>query len=65
MAYLTQWRMALAADLLLDPSSTLDQVARKVGYGSAFALSTAFTRERGITPSEHRSCSAAPGAAPP
>lgn len=65
MAYLTQWRMALAVDLLLDPSSTLDQVARKVSYGSAFALSTAFTRERGITPSEHRSRSAAPGAAPP
>jgi len=65
MAYLTGWRMALAADLLLDPSSTLEQVAREVGYGSAFALSTAFTRERGITPSEHRSRSAAPGAAPP
>lgn len=64
MAYLTGWRMALAADLLLDPSTTLERVARQVGYGSSFSLSTAFTRERGITPSEHRARSAAPDAAP-
>ncbi|MFB9840263.1 AraC family transcriptional regulator, partial [Actinoallomurus acaciae] len=33
--------------------------ARRVGYGSAFALSAAFKRERGISPQEHRA--AAPG----
>lgn len=43
MAYLTGWRMALAADLLLEPTSTAERVAREVGYGSAFALSAAFT----------------------
>jgi AraC-like DNA-binding protein len=54
MRYLTQWRLALAADLLHEPGSTLAAVARQVGYGSAYALSTAFTRERGTTPRDHR-----------
>ncbi|RBM19048.1 AraC family transcriptional regulator [Streptomyces sp. PT12] len=54
MAYLTGWRLQLAAELLRDPEVTLEAVARRVGYGSAFALSTAFKRERGISPSEHR-----------
>lgn len=54
MRYLTQWRLALAADLLREPGSTLASVARQVGYGSAYALSTAFTRERGTSPRDHR-----------
>lgn len=55
MAYLTGWRLALAADLLLEPDATLGSVARRVGYGDGFALSTAFKRVRGISPAEHRS----------
>ncbi len=54
MAYLTGWRLALAADLLCQPELTLEAVARQVGYASAFALSSAFKRERGISPQEHR-----------
>ncbi|WP_123743551.1 AraC family transcriptional regulator [Saccharothrix texasensis] len=54
MAYLTGWRLALAADLLREPSATVAAVARQVGYSTAFALSTAFKRERGVSPSEHR-----------
>jgi AraC-like DNA-binding protein len=54
MAFLTGWRLALAADLLLEPDATLGAVARKVGYGSPFALSAAFKRVRGVTPREHR-----------
>ncbi|GLW27819.1 AraC family transcriptional regulator [Actinoplanes regularis] len=54
MAYLTGWRLALAADLLRDPSLTLGAVARQVGYGSAFALSAAFKRERGLSPQDFR-----------
>lgn len=54
MTYLTGWRLALAADRLLDPDTTLESVAREVGYGSGFALSAAFKRERGISPREHR-----------
>ncbi|WP_158890728.1 AraC family transcriptional regulator [Amycolatopsis anabasis] len=54
MAFLTEWRLALAADLLREPGATVGAVARQVGYGSSFALSTAFKRVRGITPREHR-----------
>ncbi|MCB5168949.1 AraC family transcriptional regulator [Streptomyces bambusae] len=54
MAYLTGWRLALAADLLRDTDDTLDAVARKVGYSGSFALSSAFKRVRGISPSGHR-----------
>ena len=41
MAYLTEWRLGLAADLLLDPGATVAAVARRVGYSTPFALSTA------------------------
>ncbi|MEY9907835.1 AraC-like DNA-binding protein [Catenulispora sp. MAP12-49] len=54
MAYLANWRLALSADLLRDPAATIASVAEQVGYGSAFALSAAFKRVRGISPKEHR-----------
>ncbi|MDQ0939686.1 AraC-like DNA-binding protein [Streptomyces sp. V1I1] len=54
MAYLTGWRLALAADLLRDTDATVEAVARKVGYSGSFALSAAFKRVRGISPQEHR-----------
>jgi AraC-like DNA-binding protein len=54
MAYLTDWRLALAADLLTEPEATVEAVARRVGYGSGFALSAAFKRVRGISPQQHR-----------
>jgi AraC-like DNA-binding protein len=54
MSYLTGWRLALAADLLREPDATVGAVARQVGYGSAFALSAAFKRVRGVSPQEHR-----------
>ena len=60
MTYLREWRLALAADLLREPSATLDAVARQVGYGDGFALSTAFTRVRGVSPREHRTGSRVP-----
>ena len=59
MAFLTGWRIALAADLLLEPGATLGSVARQVGYGSPFALSAAFKRVRGISPQEHRALATA------
>jgi AraC-like DNA-binding protein len=54
MAFLTQWRLALAADLLCEPDATVGSVAEKVGYSTPFALSTAFKRVRGVSPQEHR-----------
>ena len=54
MAFLTEWRLAMAADLLLEPDATIGSVAHQVGYGSSFALSSAFKRVRGVSPQEHR-----------
>ena len=54
MTFLTSWRIALAADLLLEPDATIASVARQVGYATPFALSAAFKRERGISPRDHR-----------
>jgi AraC-like DNA-binding protein len=54
MAYLTGWRLALAADRLRDTDDTVAAIARQVGYGSAFALSTAFKRVYGVSPQDHR-----------
>ena len=53
MAFLTGWRIALAADLLREPGATVGSVAHQVGYGSPFALSTAFKRLRGMSPQAH------------
>jgi AraC-like DNA-binding protein len=54
MTFLSGWRLALAADLLREPGATVAAVARQVGYGSPFALSTAFKRVRGLSPHQHR-----------
>jgi AraC-like DNA-binding protein len=60
MAYLTAWRLALAAGLLREPDTTLASVARQVGYATPFALSTAFKRVRGLSPQDHRAQQIAP-----
>ncbi|MGH3799747.1 MAG: AraC family transcriptional regulator [Pseudonocardiaceae bacterium] len=54
MTYLTHWRLSVAADLLREPQATVGAVARQVGYGSPFALSTAFKRVHGISPHDYR-----------
>jgi AraC-like DNA-binding protein len=54
MTFLADWRLTLAADLLLEPGATIGSVASRVGYGSPYALSTAFKRMRGISPRDHR-----------
>lgn len=54
MAYLREWRLSLAADLLREPGATVAAVAGRVGFSSAFALSAALKRERGISPSGYR-----------
>ena len=54
MRFLARWRLALAADLLREPGATVGAVAHRVGYGSPYALSTAFKRVHGTSPTEHR-----------
>ncbi len=54
MAYLTWWRLTLAARRLRDTDVPLAAVARESGYGSPYALSHAFSREFGVTPGRYR-----------
>ncbi|MEU9086187.1 AraC family transcriptional regulator [Streptomyces sp. NPDC048357] len=54
MAYLTWWRLNLAAAALREGEEPLAAVARRVGYGSPYALSHAFSREFGTTPGRYR-----------
>jgi transcriptional regulator GlxA family with amidase domain len=53
MAYLLAWRMAVAKDLLRRSDVGLSEVARRVGYGSASAFSTAFSRHVGQPPGRY------------
>jgi AraC-like DNA-binding protein len=59
MTFLTDWRLSLASDLLLEPGATVGSVAYQVGYATPFALSNAFKRVRGISPQQHRLAAAA------
>lgn len=54
IAFLTNWRLALAADMLRSGESTLAAIARRVGYGTPFALSSAFKRAYGLSPTAYR-----------
>jgi AraC-like DNA-binding protein len=63
IAFLTSWRLALAADLLRSTQATIAAVARQVGYSTPFALSSAFKRAYGVSPNTHRATAAYPDAA--
>lgn len=54
MAYLTRWRMDLAARLLQDTEDTLFEVARRVGYTSEYAFNRAFKQTHGQPPGQFR-----------
>ena len=58
IAFLTGWRLALAADLLRSSKATIASVASQVGYGTPFALSSAFKRAYGVSPNAHRTATA-------
>jgi AraC-like DNA-binding protein len=53
MEYLLAWRMVVAKDLLRREDIGLAEVAERVGYGSASAFSTAFSRHVGKPPSRY------------
>ncbi len=54
MAYLTTWRMSLAARRLRDGDATVRQIAQEVGYDSEFAFARAFKRATGSAPGQYR-----------
>ena len=53
MEYLLSWRMAVAKDLLRRRDMALEEVAERVGYGSASTFSTAFSRHVGQPPGRY------------
>lgn len=48
--YLARWRIALAKDALLSGAKSLDRIADEIGYESASAFSTAFSKRLGCSP---------------
>jgi len=58
-AYLTRWRMDLAAQRLRDTGDTAGAIARSLGYTSEYAFNRAFTRARRTPPGRYRSRSRA------
>jgi AraC-like DNA-binding protein len=62
-AYLTRWRMDLAALRLRDTDDPLEVVARAVGYRSVYAFSRAFSRARAEPPGRYRQSARARAAA--
>jgi AraC-like DNA-binding protein len=53
-AYLTKWRMDLAARQLRETDDRVYEIAARVGYQSEYAFSRAFSRAHGISPQRYR-----------
>jgi AraC-like DNA-binding protein len=53
MEYLLAWRMAIAKDLLRRQDLGIEEVAERIGYGTASTFSTAFRRHVGQPPSRY------------
>jgi AraC-like DNA-binding protein len=54
MQYLTQWRMQVAANLLLQTSAKVAAIGNEVAYDSEAAFSRAFKRATGVAPAAWR-----------
>jgi AraC-like DNA-binding protein len=54
MAYLTGWRLKLAAEMLRTGDNTIADIAAAIGYGSEAAFSRAFSREFQCPPAKFR-----------
>jgi AraC-like DNA-binding protein len=64
LAYLTRWRLNLAARRLRDTDEPIAAVAGQVGYSSEYSFSRAFTRFHGQPPGRYRRQSASPAKTP-
>jgi AraC-like DNA-binding protein len=51
--YLTQWRMLLAGDRLMNSHDSVSAIALSLGYESESAFSFAFKREMGCSPRQY------------
>ena len=54
MTYVTQWRLAMAADLPDRRDATLSAIAHQVGYASPCSFSSAFKSRYGLSPRDFR-----------
>lgn len=54
LAYITRWRMDLAAKLLRESMEPVSRIAGRVGYISETAFAKAFRRRRQIAPGQYR-----------
>lgn len=54
MAYVTKWRMNVAARLLVDTDQGLGSVAAHIGYENVAAFSRAFKKHMGVSPAAWR-----------
>lgn len=52
LEYMIDWRMAIAKDALAHGSSTMEQVAERIGYRSASAFSAGFSKRFGYPPKD-------------
>jgi AraC-like DNA-binding protein len=50
MQYVLEWRMAVAKDMLRLDQLSVSEIALRIGYQSASAFTTAFTRTTGGSP---------------
>ena len=60
MQYLAQWRMQVAANLLVQSGAKVATIATEVGYDSEAAFSRAFKRATGLAPGAWREARRAP-----
>jgi AraC-like DNA-binding protein len=54
LAYVTRWRMNLAAKLLRSTTTSAERIAADVGYESPTAFGNAFRRHLGVSPGQYR-----------
>ncbi len=59
-AYVTRWRMCLAAKLLTETDLSLDDIATRIGYETAAAFSKAFRRSYEDSPGRFRAAARNP-----